>query len=154
MLNLHLNLFTMNEKLSKLYQEVILRHNEVPFQYEKRTEFDYVLEAYNPICGDQFKLYLKLEDNRIQSAYFHGYGCAISKAATSVLIQKIQGRSLDEIQMLCTEYDKYVKEDTGEPTLPLDEELEAFAAARSFPGRLQCATLSWDEMQKFLKLKM
>ena len=82
-------------KLSDLYKGVILEHNNTPLFFEKRPAAQHVIEAYNPLCGDKFKLFLDIENDTISAATFHGYGCAISKAASSVLLSKIQGQSLE-----------------------------------------------------------
>ena len=136
----------MDEKLKQLYQGVILKHSQSPINYEKREDADIKIEAYNPLCGDQFKLFLETEGDVVKSIHFHGYGCAISKASTSILVKKVEGKSIDEVQQLLKEYFDMFENDEAHP----DEELDAFAAAKSFPGRMQCATLSWESLQKWL----
>ena len=90
----------MDEKLKQLYQGVILKHSQSPINYEKREDADIKIEAYNPLCGDQFKLFLETEGDVVKSIHFHGYGCAISKASTSILVKKVEGKSIDEVQQL------------------------------------------------------
>lgn len=139
----------MSSKLSGLYHKCILRHNDHPVNYEKREDADYVIEAYNPLCGDRFTLYLDIADGRVAEAHFFGYGCAVSKASTSVLVKKIRKLSLGEIEKLCEQFYSVVGQESAELPAQADKELEAFAAAREFPGRLKCATLSWDELVVF-----
>jgi nitrogen fixation NifU-like protein len=140
----------MRKDLHALYQAVIMRHNREPYHYEKRPEAEVVIEAYNPLCGDQYKLYLNIRDGRVQHAHFYGYGCAISKASTSVLIEKLEGLRIEEIPELAKRFIQVV---TPEATPPadVDEKMAAFAAARQFPARLQCATLSWEALLKYLE---
>lgn len=142
----------MNDKLKQLYQSVILEHSNHPVHYEKREGSTYTLDAYNPLCGDRFSLYFDVEDGKIRNLCFYGYGCAISKASTSVLAKRLEGKSLTEAAALCQAFAAVVQ-----PAAPLpaevDEEFEAFAAAREFPGRIKCAALSWEEMETFLALK-
>ena len=76
-----------------LYHPLILQHNKAPFHYEKQTSAPTQLDAYNPICGDRFQLYLDMKDQRIEQFHFHGYGCAVSKAATSVMITHLLGKN-------------------------------------------------------------
>ena len=137
----------MDERLKKLYQEVILVHNKEPYHFEKKEGAGLALNAYNPICGDKFQLFLSVEGEQIKEIYFHGYGCAISKSATSVLSQSLEGKSLGEIQELISLYFKALD---GEITEETPAEFEAFSAAQAFPGRKQCASLSWDELNKWL----
>ncbi|MEN0003591.1 MAG: Fe-S cluster assembly sulfur transfer protein SufU [Bacteroidota bacterium] len=141
----------MNEKLKQLYQSVILEHQREPFHYQKQENASLKLEAYNPLCGDKFELFLEMKGDRITEAYFFGYGCAISKASSSVLVKRIIGKSLEEVRELFDQFYDVVQPDAGAPVSNVDEELEAFAGARQFPGRLKCATLSWDALKEFIE---
>jgi len=138
----------MNDKLKKLYKTVILKHNNQPFHYEKQEGATHHLAAYNPLCGDRFNLYVEVKEGVIESVYFHGYGCAISKASTSVLAKNLEGKTVTEALAICETFEGVVSPDSDAEIE--NEELEAFAAAKDFPGRLQCATLSWEAMKAFL----
>lgn len=138
----------MEQELNELYSPVILDHNQHPRHYQKRPEAGLILDAYNSLCGDKFKLYLDVQEDRVVEASFSGYGCAVSKAATSVLMEKIQGKTWEEVQALVQDYLKAIKTDQG---VTKDEELLAFAAAKKFPGRLKCAVLSWEAVAEFLE---
>jgi len=85
----------MNDKLKQLYKTVILKHNNAPFHYEKKEMAPHQLEAYNPLCGDRFNLFLDVKNGVIESIHFHGYGCAISKASTSVLAKNLEGKKVE-----------------------------------------------------------
>lgn len=139
----------MEQQLNELYHPLILEHNQNPSHYLKRPEAGVVLDAYNSLCGDKFKLYLDIEQDRVVAASFSGYGCAVSKAATSVLMEKIQGKTLEEIQGLIQAYFAITKTDQ-ENSPDADPELLAFAAAKKFPGRLKCAVLSWEACAEHL----
>lgn len=142
----------MDKRLKQLYQSVILQHNKSPYHYQINEAAPHQIEAYNPLCGDQFKLYLDIQEGKVHQASFHGFGCAISKSATSVLIKQIEGKSIAEIQELCATYrtvtDPAIKEITTK-----EEELLAFEAAKAFPERLKCATLSWEALEAFFSEK-
>ena len=142
----------MNERLKSLYKTIILEHNKTPFFYEKNEDATYVLKAYNQICGDRFELYFEVENGVIENLTFHGFGCAISKASTSVLVKKIKGKNFVEALLLCQQF-LSVTDEEAETEDELEKEFEAFSAAKEFPGRLKCATLAWDEMIKFLEEK-
>lgn len=141
----------MNDRLKQLYKTVILKHNKEPFHYEKKETATHQLEAYNPLCGDRFKVFLEVKEGIIESIHFHGYGCAISKASTSVLAKHLEGKKIAAALVLCKDFQQVVSPDNK--TEGELEEFEAFAAAKDFPGRLQCATLSWEVMQSFLSEK-
>lgn len=140
----------MSERSIKdLYQSVILQHERQPFHYYKMDAPDVTLQAYNPVCGDQFQLFLKMEGQVVTEVSFQGYGCAISKASTSILAEKITGLSFSAIQLLVQHFQNIVTPD-GSIYAEADPALQAFAAARQFPERLQCATLSWQALEKYL----
>lgn len=142
----------MNERLKKLYKDVILEHNKNPFFYEKNEEATYVVKAYNQLCGDRFELYFEIKEGMIGDLTFHGFGCAISKASTSVLVKNLKGKTLEEALGLCQKFQTVTSEDETNSS-NLGEEFEAFSAAKEFPGRLKCATLAWDELINFLEEK-
>jgi len=136
----------MSESLKQLYNKLILERNNNPVGFEKREDAKTMLEAYNPVCGDQFKLYLDFEGPTIKEATFHGYGCALSKASTSLLIEGLKGKSLQECKQFIQFYLRYLeKEDTKAPEI-----YAALARAKNFPGRQQCTVLSWEVALKYL----
>ena len=143
----------MNERLKSLYKTVILEHNKTPFFYEKNEKATYVLKAYNQICGDRFELYFDLKEGVIENLTFHGFGCAISKASSSVLTKNLIGKTLEEALLLGQQFLSVTDENSLNVGGKFEEEFEAFSAAKDFPGRLKCATLAWDEMIKFLEEK-
>ena len=129
--------------LNQLYDEAILQENRQPYHYEKRPDADVTLEAYNPLCGDQFKLFLFTSDNSISAAYFHGYGCAVSKASTSILVRELEGMSIAEAKRKCKNFSHWLTQ-KSDASFPLPTSWKPFAAVRQFPGRLSCAQLAWE----------
>lgn len=136
---------------SPLYHPLLLEHNRAPLFFEKRPEAACVIDAYNPICGDKFKLYLDVEEGKIVRASFHGYGCAVSKASASVLMSKLQGLALTALPDLWADFFALM----GQTELPAagivrlsTAEQEALGAAKDFPGRMKCATLCWDALRE------
>jgi len=138
----------MQEKLQRLYQEVILTHSKSPYNFEKRENPTLSISAYNPVCGDKFILYPGLKEGKIEKMHFHGFGCAISKASTSVLVKHLEGKSLAEAERVIEDFLQLVR---GKGISPLEKDFEAFSAAQSFPARMTCATLSWEEMHGWLR---
>lgn len=133
----------MNERLQKLYQEVILKHDREPVNYHKMDDPDLFFEAYNQFCGDQYNIYLRISGAEIEAASFHGYGCAISKASSSILVKLLPGLTIPQAGNLYRNFMALVEEKSPDN---LPEELYAFEAVREFPGRTKCVTLSWEEV--------
>ena len=138
-------------ELSELYQAVILDHNKKPRNFHKLENANRSAEGFNPLCGDQLKVYLQVEDDQVKEVSFEGSGCAISKASASMMTQAVKGKTKAEAETLFNEFHRMA---TGE----LDEESEAnhlgkltiFAGVRDFPARVKCATLSWHTMHAAL----
>jgi nitrogen fixation protein NifU and related proteins len=138
-------------ELSELYQQVILDHNKKPRNFRKLESANHSAEGFNPLCGDQLTVYLNLEDDAVKEISFEGSGCAISKAAASMMTQAVKGKSKQEAEQLFKEFHGMV---TGE----LDEEntsnslgnLKIFSGVREFPVRVKCASLPWHTMHAAL----
>jgi nitrogen fixation NifU-like protein len=138
-------------ELSELYQQVILDHNKKPRNFRKLEGANHSAEGRNPLCGDQLTVYLKLEDDAVQDVAFEGTGCAISKAAASMMTQAVKGKSKDDAEALFTDFHRMV---TGEDYEANASErlgnLKIFEGVREFPVRVKCATLSWHTMHAAL----
>ena len=138
-------------ELSELYQQVILDHNKKPRNFRKLENASRSAEGYNPLCGDHLTVYVNMADDSVQEIAFEGSGCAISKAAASMMTQAVKGKTREQIDELFKEFHSMV---TGE----LDEEndenhlgnLKIFAGVREFPVRVKCATLPWHTMHAAL----
>ncbi len=140
--------------IRELYQEVILDHNRNPRNFRKIENPDRRVEGNNPLCGDQYIIYVKLEDDVIQDISFEGKGCAISKASASVMTSVVKGKTVQEAEHLFEKFHKLV---TGESGSANDAEslgkLEAFAGVSEFPARVKCAILAWHTLHAALKAK-
>ena len=138
-------------ELSELYQQVILDHNKKPRNFRRLATANHTAEGYNPLCGDQLTVYLQLENDAVKDISFEGSGCAISKAAASMMTQAVKGRTKQEAERLFTEFHKMVTGDLGDQSTPNElGNLEIFAGVREFPVRVKCATLAWHTMQAAL----
>ncbi len=142
----------MSSDLKKLYPEIIKAHNETPFHFEKRLDANEVIKAYNPICGDRFEIFMTSDSIKINTVHFHGFGCAISKASTSILTKSIEGKTLTEALMICTTFLGFIDKETQDEKITLPDEFLAFSGVHDFPERYDCATLSWKEMKKKLEM--
>jgi len=141
----------VREDLKKLYTQVIKAHSEAPFHFTKIENATAVVKAFNPICGDRFEIYFDTDSNRINAIHFHGFGCAISKASTSLLVKNLDGKKLQEAISICDRFLKFVNKELKEDGVTLPDEFLAFSGVRDFPERYECAALSWKVMKDFLE---
>lgn len=141
----------MDSEFRELYQDIILDHNRSPRNFGKLEDATHVLKGQNPVCGDNYRIYLKVKDGVIEDIRFEGAGCAISKASASVMSTVIKGKTIEQADRYFELFHKIV---TGEedPARHLEElgKLAAFAGIAEFPVRVKCATLAWHTMHNAL----
>lgn len=137
--------------LRDLYQEVILEHSKQPRNYRELGDANHKAEGYNPLCGDHFTVYLKMDGDKIQDVSFQGSGCAISKASASMMTQSIKGKTMAEAEKIFERFHQLV---TGASESGGGEELgklAVFSGVSEFPVRVKCATLAWHTLHAALQ---
>lgn len=138
--------------LRDLYQELILDHNRRPRNFQKLEGANRTAEGYNPLCGDQVTLYLRLEDGVVRDVSFQGSGCAIAKASASMMTASVRGKTAAELAGLFKAFHTMVTADLGTTIDPVElGKLAAFAGVREFPIRVKCATLPWHTLRAALE---
>jgi nitrogen fixation NifU-like protein len=136
-------------ELRELYREVILDHNRHPRNFGELADADRVVEGVNPLCGDRLTLYVKLAGDKIEDIAFKGTGCAISVASSSLMTERVKGRSIADSMAL---FDKIHEMLTG-ASMPSADELDklvALAGVREYPSRVKCASLGWHALHSAL----
>jgi nitrogen fixation NifU-like protein len=136
--------------LRELYQQLIIDHSKKPRNFVKLEDANRTAEGHNPLCGDVVTVYLQVEDDVIRKIGFQGSGCAISKAAASMMTDSVKGKNKDEAQVLFERFHALV---TGDGTSDPNDlgKLAVFSGVREFPIRVKCATLAWHTMRAALE---
>jgi nitrogen fixation NifU-like protein len=137
-------------ELDDLYQEVILDHNKSPRNFRAIENANRKAQGYNPLCGDQVTVYLKLEDGVIKDISFQGSGCAISKASASLMTAELKGKTEAQAEELFENVHKML---TGESEAQGKGvgKLEILSGVCKFPARVKCASLAWHTVHSALK---
>lgn len=92
------------DRYEELYEDYILPHFEDPYHKGSIDCATCQHSERNPLCGDTVTLQLLIGDNDIiEKAYFSGNGCAISQAGASILCERIEGKTVDEVEQLSAE---------------------------------------------------
>ncbi len=138
--------------LRHLYEEVILEHNRNPRNYMKRPAgANRKAYGFNPICGDEFTIYMTVEDGIVKGVGFEGAGCAISTASASLMTEAVKGKSEAEAEALFDSMREILTHDQPAPeTLGKIGKLQVLGGVRDFPMRVKCATLAWHTMHAAL----
>jgi nitrogen fixation NifU-like protein len=86
--------------MEELYREQILEHYKRPHNWGELDEFDVEFEDFNPSCGDQLKVQMKIDDGVVAKIGFSGHGCAISQASASLVSDEVIGMKVDDLVKL------------------------------------------------------
>ena len=83
-----------------IYHEMIVDYSRNPINYGEIENHDVTFHDSNPLCGDSIDIDMKIDDNKVTDIKFHGKGCAICMACTSVLTEITKGKSLDDVRKI------------------------------------------------------
>ena len=159
-----------------LYKETILSRYRSQAHHYAMAEADRHQEKRNPVCGDDIRLYFRLEapeegrpdgradsrsDSRsegreeaarIAEISFDGHGCSIAVAAAEMLCERLTGKEISEAKRLVEQYLCLVRDGREEARFSGElEELNAFEAVREYPSRIDCAVLAWETARDILQ---
>ena len=81
-----------------IYHEMIIDYSRNPANYGKIEDHDVTFHDSNPLCGDSIDIDMKIDDNKVSDIKFHGKGCAICMACSSVLTEIAKGKSIEEVK--------------------------------------------------------
>jgi len=84
--------------MEDLYQEIILDHNKRPRNYREMPACTCSAEGNNPLCGDEVKVFVQLDGEKLSEVAFQGQGCAISRASASMMTGKTKGRTASGVR--------------------------------------------------------
>lgn len=113
-----------------LYEEHILPHYEDPYHCGHCPRATHKHQGDNPLCGDVIQIEMEMgDDGRVRQAWFNGDGCTVSQAAASMLVEQIEGKTLDEVKQFTA------------------EDMLALFRAPLTPNRQKCCLLSWRVLQ-------
>ena len=129
--------------LQDLYVDVLMDHNRRPRNFKRIDDADRSAEGFNPLCGDQISLYLTMNgDDAIEDIGFVAAGCAISKAAASMMSEAVKGRSSDDARKVIENFRLLLTKKVGDDfDYEILGDLEILEGVSSYPTRIKCATL-------------
>lgn len=137
----------MSDSLDEIYKTQIKAEAKDPYHFHKNEGAEYAERAYNPVCGDRFDIYFDIENQKLINASFNGFGCMISKASTSLMIRTLENKTLEELGKLAENVIEFFEEEKED----LIDEMKLFSNKSSFKGRMDCITLPWKAIKKFIE---
>jgi len=134
--------------LNEIYTELIRFHNKNPRNRKEIPNATIKERGHNPSCGDDITLHIKIEGDIVIDAGFTGVGCAISQASTSMMIDLIKGKRLEEIEKILETFLGMIrKEKDGENELSILGDAAYLKNISNMPARVKCGVLPWHSLK-------
>ncbi len=137
--------------LDKIYTNLIMEHNKSAHN-KRKIACNCMERGHNPNCGDDITVQLQIEDGIVKEGAFIGIGCAISTASSSILMDIIQGKTVEEAERLVHNFLKMIKgEELSEEELEELDEASLLENIKNMPARVKCATLAWNGVKVIIE---
>jgi nitrogen fixation NifU-like protein len=137
--------------LNSLYQQLILDHYRNPRNKGELPEKTVEVHMANPVCGDEIRLQLQIQDGVIVEARHIGQGCSISQASVSMMTNLLKGKKLEEAEGLAARFTAMMHGDEEAGRDKAMGDLRALQGVSKFPVRIKCALLAFDALQEGIK---
>lgn len=145
----------MDNELEQMYNDLIMEHSMNSDNKRKLDHADFCELGHNPNCGDEISLEIKLDGNVIEDMAFSGHGCAISMSSTSIMIDTLRGKTIEEAKEIIKTFIEMIKREiTDEQELEKLEDAIAFKNISNMPARVKCALLAWHTLEDLLNKKL
>ena len=140
------------EDLTDIYNDLIMEHSMNSYNKKEIENPTYCEMGHNPNCGDEIEIQLKLNGNIIEDMAFTGHGCAISQASTSIMIDTLKGKTVEEAKEIIKTFIDMIKRETqNKEDLKKLEDAIAFKNISNMPARVKCALLAWHTIENIFK---
>jgi nitrogen fixation NifU-like protein len=136
--------------LDEVYQELILDHYKSPRCQGVLLNPDRKVDLFNPLCGDQISLTLKLTGDVVSEIAFSGHGCSISQATASIMSELVRGKQKDEVLRLAKLFRAMIKSEEQGDVLDDLGDARALEGVKKHSARIKCALLAWDCVERAL----
>ena len=134
-----------------LYSETILDHIKNARNFHELPSANLRAHGVNPLCGDTFDVYAKVEEGRIVEAAFQCECCGISMASASIMTETVKGRTVPEAKALYRSFEKLLRDPASASGLQADSgQMPMLELIREFPSRVNCALLGWHTLDAAL----
>lgn len=143
----------MSSELQDLYQEVVLEHGKRPRNFREVEGANRRADGYNPLCGDQLTVTLRMDGDVIRDVGFVGQGCAISRASASLMTGAVKELSRADAERLFELVHRLVTEGPEGLDLEALGKLAVLSGVSEFPSRVKCASLAWHALRAALEGK-
>jgi nitrogen fixation NifU-like protein len=139
-------------RLKKLYEATILDHNRNPRNFRVISECSHSSHGKNPLCGDDYFVFVTVADGCIKDISFYGQGCAISKSSGSLMTECIKGKTIEAVVQFKDLFIKLVSQEMTDAEKKSLGKLKVFEGVKEYPVRVKCAALVWRALEDALQV--
>lgn len=136
--------------LEELYKDTILYHGKNMDNKREVSPCDVKKRGVNHSCGDEITISMRVRDGIIEDIAFLGDGCMISIASTSIMIDMVKGKKVEEAKEFVDIFIRMIKREATEDEIQKLGEGLVFQNIQNMPARVKCATLSWHTLNEIL----
>lgn len=135
-----------------LYSDAILDHIKNARNYRELADANRKAHGINPLCGDNFDVFARVESGRVVEAAFQCECCGISMASASIMTETVRGKTVDEVRMLYRSFAQMLREPQSAASLAAAAgQVPVLELIREFPSRVNCALLAWHTLDAALE---
>ena len=139
----------MDNNLKKM---IILEHYENPINKGLIDDDSYIKVNMNSeSCIDNIDYMVKIDNNKIVDVRFDGEACAISTSASSIIINLILNKNIEDILNIIYNYENMIEEKPYDKNVL--EEANVYDDICKQANRKKCALLPWWGVKKIIKEK-
>ena len=136
----------------EMMREIIMDHYSNPRKFREEQDPAYkTVYMDSTSCIDKIYVQAKIENNILVDVCWHGIGCAISKASTSIMSELLKGKTIEQANEIIKNYLAMIHEEKYDESI-LDEAIVFMNTSRQ-AARIKCATIGWNGMNKILEGK-
>lgn len=114
------------------YSDKVIDHYRNPRNVGKIDNADAVGLAGSLACGDQLKIYLKINNGIVTDAKFQTFGCGSAVASSSILTEMIIGKSIEEVKKITNK--------------DIADQLDGLP-----PEKMHCSVMGYEALEDALK---
>lgn len=137
--------------LDELYKDTILYYGKNTENRREVSPYDFKKRGVNHSCGDEITISMRVRDGIIDDIAFIGDGCMISMASTSIMIDLVKGKKIEDAQKIVDIFIRMIKREVTEDEINELGDGIVFQNIQNMPARVKCATLAWHTLNEIIQ---
>ena len=134
-------------QLKGVYSQVLLQHYRKPHNHGEFADADITEKGINAACGDDIRVFVKLNGDTIERINYDGHGCAVSQSTASMMTEVLRGKTIAEAMKLTEEFREMLSGAKPFQEEGIFRELASLKGVVNSPALVKCASLSWNTVK-------